>query len=579
MKELFRRLTLRPLLAAQLLTATLVVTFLNLASPLFVIQVLNLYVTFGLDGTLLTLTVGMCIALALLLGFLMVRTKLALAVSVIPDQELAEEVYRSMTRVRSQALDHVTKTRVQELPQQLQHVQTGYEAQNVTSVLDAPFSMLYVIAALLLSPGLAIVGLVGMGLMLGSGWLALGSSRRLLKDVRLAAAEQRAQALGALYGVDTVRAFRGESMLRALWGRQVLRFTDLRMRMAENRGLFQNVSQTVIIGMSVLIYALGAREVVSGTLSMGALIGVNILVGRAMQTISRFVMTYTQLKRADEALAELHEFTTLPVETEEGTVLREYLGRLTFKDVSLAFPGATGPLYENLSVHLEPGSVVVVAGHNGAGKTSLMRLVTGLIDPDRGEILADGVNVRQLDPAWWRKQFVYMPQEPAFLNATMRENILAANPELGDERLNRIVNEADLGRFLHSRPDGLDTPVTDSGRTLSLGVRRRLALARALATDGRLVLLDEPTEGLDADGCRAMYALLNRLAREGRTILAATHDPNIVKGAGLRINLNRKPVPQIEQLRPAMSGAAGSQGSPGTNAAAGPLLASAPLGR
>ena len=186
-----------------------------------------------------------------------------------------------------------------------------------------------------------------------------------------------------------------------------------------------------------------------------------------------------------------------------------------------------------------------MSGINGAGKTTLARMILGLLEPVRGSILVDGVDLGQVVPLWWRQQVVYLPQEPHFLNTTIRENILAFNPGLDDAGLNRLVDSAGLREFIDQSPQGLETQLSDTGSNLALGIRRRLALARGLATGGKLAIFDEPAEGLDNEGRTQVNQVMNELARQGATIIAFSHDPNTLKGAPLLLDLNSKPVPRV----------------------------------
>ena len=149
-------------------------------------------------------------------------------------------------------------------------------------------------------------------------------------------------------------------------------------------------------------------------------------------------------------------------------------------------------------------------------------------------------------PPWWRKQVVFLPQDPALLNATIRDNITVNAPDLDDDRLRDVIERAGLRKFLDESPDGLDTLILDNGWRLAEGIRRRVALARALASDGRIIVIDEPTESLDDEGCRAVYRVLATMAEQKRTIIVMSHDPDIVKGPHTRIDLNSKPVPMID---------------------------------
>ena len=193
--------------------------------------------------------------------------------------------------------------------------------------------------------------------------------------------------------------------------------------------------------------------------------------------------------------------------------------------------------------------MLAINGFNGSGKSTLVRLLVGLLEPGRGQVLIDGVDLRQIAPEWWRRQIVYLPQEPTFLNASIRENVALALPEPDNERINVAIRAADLRRYLDSTRSGLDTEVGDGGRNLPLGIRRRLALARALVVPGRLAVFDEPTEGLDAEGCAALYAVLGALVRQGVTLVVVTRDPVILKAAQLVLDLSEKPTPRLVTLK------------------------------
>ena len=134
------------------------------------------------------------------------------------------------------------------------------------------------------------------------------------------------------------------------------------------------------------------------------------------------------------------------------------------------------------------------------------------------------------------------------MNATIRDNILINNPDVDDERLASVIDKCSLRKFLDESSEGLNTMIADNGWQLSEGIRRRIALGRALATDGALVAIDEPTESLDAEGCRAVYQALAGMAEQGRTIIVMSHDSDIVKGLHIQLDLNSKPAPKITRV-------------------------------
>jgi ATP-binding cassette subfamily C protein LapB len=556
MNELFRRLFRSKPLAVEIIVASLFVNILFLASPIYVIQILSRYIGYGFDGTLYTLTAGMLIALVLGLAFTFIRTRMCGALSCEPDRFLQEGVLDALASVKTAALERIPQARLQEIMAAPQIVQAAYEASRIASVLDMPFFLLFFLAVFFLSPLLALVTLLAVVMSVMAGTMSMNSTRKADGKLRQEAGRHRGSVGSAIQSSETVRAYGGRPFLRRIWEEQVASVSALRERIVDKKSWSLAAVQGLSSLLKVSIYAVGAKQVVMGDLTVGALIGVSILSTKALQISSSFMQTVQLLGRADEATRMINEFVSLPRESTTGTALKEYSGRIELKDVAMAFPGSTGPLFESLTCTIMPGGVVGVLGNNGAGKSTLSKLVAGLLEPVRGQILVDGVELRQLSSEWWRKQVMYLPQEPSFLNGTYRDNIKMPNPDIESEALNSIIREADLRRFLDAGTQGLETRITDGGRSLPLGIRKRLALARALVSNGQLAVFDEPTEGLDTEGCEAVIAVMNRLIEDGVTIIVVSRDPNIMKSFNAVIDLNSKPVPKVGvvQKKPADDG-------------------------
>jgi len=545
MSELFRRLAARPWITVELLLASFFANLLALASPLFVIQVLNRYVTYGVDVTLVTLTAGVIVAIILELGFRQARSMLAASALEERDQERAIGAYGILSSARLNALEQIPPGHRREIMRGLDSIETAYNAPNMGAVMDVPFAFVFIVALALLNP---ILGMVAVTFIAGAFAFSLfsqGMLRAPTQQMAQVSAAGNGLVTTAARAADTLRAFGGHAAVMDAWRGYVERIQGLRQKISGRQGLTQTLTQSMQALMSVAIIATGAILVVQGKLDVGLMIGANILAARGLGPILRLAQLNQSFAKAKQALADVRQLAHLPLEPDEGSALDTYTGGLELRDVAFAYEEQSSPLFESLSLSLAAGSVLMVRGRNGAGKTTLLRILAGLIEPSRGQILGDGVEVRQMAPAWWRQQLVYLPQEPTFLNDTVMGNLLAANPELDEDGINRVIREAGLGPFIDESAKGLETEITDNGFALAVGIRRRLALARALASDGRLVLFDEPTEGLDAEGCAAVYAALKRLAEEGRTVILVTHDPVILKGARVVLDLNAKPSPKL----------------------------------
>jgi len=550
MNELLSRLRASPALALDLLLASLLINLLAFADTIFVMILLRRYLAYGFDSTLLVLVTGTLAALAMQYGLSRVRLSLAARVSPARERAAAEGLYAALAGARAEAVQALPPGRVVEAAQDLEAVRAAYDGPNLVALLDAPFSLLFVAAAWALSPLLAGVMLAGMALTL---WAAEGADRRQARDARdlaAARAENRSLVLSASTAADTLRAFAALRHYGAMWRTQSARLALLRRRIVDTAGLGHAASGAAGLFVRVGVYAVGAVLVVQGELTFAALIGAAILGGYAVQRVMGLVSARVLLAEAAAARSRLDEIAALPAERRGGEKPAAYAGDLRLRDLAFAFPGAPGPLFSGLSLDLPPGGVLVVRGFNGCGKTTLLRLLAGLAEPVAGSIAAGGLDLARWDLEHWRRQLCYMPQEPFLLAGTVRDNLVMTSPDLPEARLNELIRVCGLRRFLDLSEKGLDAPVKDAGRDLPLGVRRRMALVRALAGQGPLLLLDEPTEGLDAEGVQAVYAALNDLAREGRTVVAVSSDPGILRAAHQVLDLGATPPALAAGTRP-----------------------------
>jgi len=176
----------------------------------------------------------------------------------------------------------------------------------------------------------------------------------------------------------------------------------------------------------------------------------------------------------------------------------------------------------DVDLELPAGSITALAGGSGAGKTTLARLLVGLSRPESGQITVNGVDLAQLAPTDWRARIAWVPQKPFFFSGTVRENLVLGCPSAGEEEIARALADAGAAAFIDRLPLGLDTQLGDRGAGLSGGEQRRLALARAFLRQATLVVLDEPTAGLDAVNEQLVGNAVRRLAA-GRTVLVISH--------------------------------------------------------
>ena len=208
--------------------------------------------------------------------------------------------------------------------------------------------------------------------------------------------------------------------------------------------------------------------------------------------------------------------------------------RLQLEDVSVQEDGRSS--LAHLGLDVADGEHVALVGPSGSGKSTVLGLLLGLVVPTQGRVLVDGVDLRDMDLDRWRSRVAWVPQDPYLFACSIADNIRLGRPGATDEQVRRAGRDAGARAFVEDLPDGWDTVLGERGTGLSVGQRRRLAVARAFLRDAPLLLLDEPTAGLDADSEAAVAAALERLCL-GRTVVLATHRQALVGPCHRRVVL------------------------------------------
>ena len=538
MQELLLRIQSNPLASLRVVLTALMINLLGLGSSLYVILILNRYVTYGMTATLVTLTSGVVLALAAEYALRGLRVQLAQEIVGDHDAQLATSVYGLLLTARVPALEARPIGERAVLLRQLEQVESVINAQNLTALSDLPFSLLFLVVLALLSPSLAVVAVIFSILM---ALVTLWTQTRL--QVRTRELTRMAEKVSALttathQAMDTLRHFGGQSVLMQRWNESTAALRQLRLELSQRHANQASLSQSFQSLLSVAVIAVGSILVVGGDLSVGAIIGANLIAARALQPFTRLIAIGPALWQADQYIAAARKLSALPTEPATGTVLPRFRGQLELRNLGYHGSGFLTPLVRELSLIANAGEMVAITGRNGCGKTLLARMLVGLVEPTSGQILVDGVELRQLAPAWWRKQVSYIPQDVIFLDGSIRDNLLMAQPDLDDAALRDCLAAAGLSHFVDELPQGLEFQLRDGGRNLSPGLRRRLALARALAVDGSLVIMDEPSEGLDREGVKLIFDSLALLIARQKTLIVFTHDAFVLQTANYILDLD-----------------------------------------
>ena len=374
------------------------------------------------------------------------------------------------------------------------------------------------------SPILTLVVLAGVPPLVIASSLLGGRVKRHASAMQTAYAEAGTTAGEAVGGIRTVRAFSQERAERARYAERLAAAVAVARHKIRASALLTALSFMVGEGSALLALWAGGRLIVRGSLTPGALIAFILyafLVARGFRSASSF---WAEAMRSLGATTWIFELLarrpTLPIEG--GTTLARVAGHVTFERVSFSFPSRPGTeALSEIDLTIEPGELVAFVGRSGAGKSSLLYLLLRFYDPDRGRILLDGTDIRQLDPSWLRRQLGIVLQEGALFSRPVADNIRYGRADADDREMHAAAAIAHAHEFITRFPDGYATPIGDRGVQLSGGQRQRLAIARAVLRRPPLLVLDEATSALDAESESLVQDALRVLDYRPTTLIVA----------------------------------------------------------
>ncbi|MFJ8020841.1 ABC transporter ATP-binding protein [Streptomyces sp. NPDC096311] len=404
----------------------------------------------------------------------------------------------------------------------------------VVGTVSAAFSaVFYATAALWLRWDLALVTFLLAPLF-------LVAARRFAGRIKTASQEERAadgaitsvveESLGNVVLTQAYNRRRAEEKRLDREARAWMRASVRGARASEMYEQFVEVVETLCV---LAVIGLGAWEISKGRMSLGQLLAFAAFLGYLyppIRNLGQLGLTLTAATAGAERIQEILD--TEPAVTEPADPVRDWPvhGWVSFHGASFRYPGADRESLHDVTFTAGPGELVIVTGPSGAGKSTLSKLLTRFYDPTAGVVCLDGVPLPDMSLEFLRENVALLPQETLILHGTIRENIECGRPGASQADIERAATDAVAHDFISALPDGYDTEIAPGTATLSGGQLQRIAIARAMLRAAPVLVLDEPTAGLDSIAARRVVQPLRRLMA-GRTTIMITHDLSLAPDA------------------------------------------------
>ena len=462
---------------------------------------------------------------------------------------LRADIFRHLLRLPASFYDHNSAgVLISKLTYNVEQV-AGAATQAVTYIVREGLTVIFLLAYLIyLNARLAMILVIIGPILAVTVRYVTKRFRRVSKRIQDAVGQITHVAQEAINANRVVKAFGGTAHEEGRFGEANERNRRLQMKMVVTDAVSVPVVQLIAAGGIAAIVYLSTLEALRSSITPGGFMAFVVAMGLMLSPIKRLTSVNAYLQKGITAATSIFEL--LDEESERDTGSRELAraqGRIELRGVGHTYLEDKGPVLIDVNLNIEPGQTVAFVGRSGSGKTTLASLITRFYDATEGQILIDGIDIRELTLESLRRQIALVGQEVTLFNDTIANNIAYGELAKVDPRsLARVARAAHAQEFIDKLPQRMDTLIGDRGVLLSGGQRQRVAIARAMLKDAPILILDEATSSLDSESERHIQAALEGLM-EHRTTLVIAHRLSTIENADLIVVMDEGRI--VEQGR------------------------------
>ena len=508
----------------QVVIASVFINSFALVSAFYIMTVYDRVIPNNATETLIALTVAVLVVVGFDLVMKVLRGIFTDRAGLAIDQEVAESLFDRLAR-NEKLLGASSTGSTANTVKEFDGLKDFLASATFVAFADLPFVILFLFVLYGLGGAIAAVPAIIVLTVIGVGILIQPMVRRLTANAMADGQSKQSVLVEVLSGLETLKTLPGIGMLRDRWMSSVSHQGEFSAQARFWSQLTSNLSQTGQQLSQVGIVVYGVYLISDGGLTMGSLIACVILSGRTLAPLGQISNLLGRLNQALTAFANLDKLMSVKSVEEDrrNQIRRESIdGGVSLIKATLTYDGQQQPALNEVSVTIQPGEHVAIVGKIGSGKTSILRLLAGLVEPNSGFVKIDDAEVGHLHPDDLRRHVGVVMQMPILFSGTLKENLALGNPHATDDEILQAAKIAGVDEIASQLPDGFETRLAERGSQLSGGQRQAVCIARALVGDPRIVLLDEPSSAMDSTTERQ---LLDRLREylEGRTLILITH--------------------------------------------------------
>jgi ATP-binding cassette, subfamily B, bacterial len=496
---------------------------LLLALPIYSLQVLDRVISSASLPTLMYLSLLAFFAFAFYGIFTLVRSAILSQIG----EWIETQVSSRMLSIAVQQNSVGSPTLASQHMRDLQAIKNFIGGTGVTSLFDAPWSIIYIIVIYMINPVLGLLSVFGGLFLLGFAGLnevltrkpQAMAARVQIKTMEIAdTCSRNSEAIEAMGMMRNVREH---------WGKENARAQELLRKANSRANILLTASRVVRMVLQISVIGVGGYLAIHNEISVGGMIACSILTGRALAPFEAAISVWKSLVGARDSYQRLEKTVANFPKLRGDMELPDPQGHLALENAFFA-PQGNRMILKNINFQLEPGEMLGIIGPSAAGKSTLAKLIVGILPPTQGAVRLDGAEIFKWNRDYLGKHVGYMPQNVDLFPGTVLDNIARLDPNPDHKKVIEAAQAACVHEMILRLPDGYETMIRPGNATLSPGQRQRIGLARALYGRPSFLVLDEPNINLDGEGEQALVRALQNIRKMGITTVLVAHRPNLV---------------------------------------------------
>jgi ATP-binding cassette subfamily C protein LapB len=512
------------------LYASLLINLFVLASPLFTMNVYDRVIPNNAIETLWVFAIGVSIVYILDTFLKFTRTYLLETAAKKSDIIMSSIIFEKVLDLKMAHHPASVGSFASNL-KDFDSIRSFLTNATMAAIIDIPFAVIFLAVISYIGGSIVLIPITTMLLILTYAFFIKKPLRASIESTHEASAKKSSILIETLNNIETLKTLGTLNQVQWKWEESTGEIATKSLKSRMLSASIPTITQLLIQLNTVMIIIYGVYLIQEFELSMGGLIATVILTGRTLAPMGQVAALMTNYEDTKTSYETLNDIISQPSERPSGKkfVQRpDFSGHIEFIDVTFSYPNTEVPALKNVSFAINPGEHIAIIGRIGSGKSTIAKLILGLYEPDSGQILIDGIDIKQIDPADLRKHISYVSQDVMLFRGTVKDNITYRATHASDAAMIRAAQISGTAEFIKKHPKGYEMPIGERGQGLSGGQKQSIGIARAFLVDSPIMLMDEPSNAMDQITEAKLLTSLKRNL-QNKTSLIVTQKMTILK--------------------------------------------------